>query len=85
MAIEVNKLTDAQLEQILSYTEGHFLDVKAKEIRPAKLTKSISAFANADGGELYIGIAETPIGSPHTWGGFADPEDANAHLQVMAS
>ncbi len=83
MAIEVNKLTDAQLEQILSYTEGHFLDVKAKEIRPAKLTKSISAFANADGGELYIGIAETPIGSPHTWGGFADPEDANAHLQVF--
>src|SRR6266481_5545563 len=83
MPIPVNELTDKQLLEVLSYTEGHFLDLKAKEIKPSKLTKTISAFANADGGELYIGIAETPIGSPHVWDGFADPEDANAHLQVF--
>jgi len=38
--------------------EGQFADVKAKEIAPSKLSKTISAFANSDGGDLYIGISE---------------------------
>jgi ATP-dependent DNA helicase RecG len=86
MSIEVYEISDRQVEQILSYTEGHFLDLKAKEIKPSKLTKAISGFANADGGELYIGVAEsTAVGTPHRWEGFADPEDANAHIQVFES
>jgi ATP-dependent DNA helicase RecG len=32
--------------------------VKAIEIRPAKMTQTVSAFANAAGGELYIGVDE---------------------------
>ena len=86
MAIEFNEITDNQLQELLSYTEGHFLDVKSKEIKPSKLTKTISAFANADGGEVYIGIEED-VSRPfrHKWDGFADPEDANAHLQVFES
>jgi ATP-dependent DNA helicase RecG len=83
MPIDVNIITDAQLEQIFSYTEGHFSDLKAKEIKPPKLTKTISAFANADGGELYVGISEGTCGAPHVWNGFTGPEDANAHLQVF--
>lgn len=83
MAIQAFDITDKQLEQILSYAEGHFVDLKSKEIKPSKLSKTISGFANADGGELYIGIAETPIGVPHKWEGFVDPEDGNAHLQVF--
>lgn len=84
MSIEIHELTDKQVEQILAYTEGHFLDVKAKEIKPSSLTKTISAFANADGGELFIGIAESGVaGVPHRWDGFAEPEDANAHIQVF--
>lgn len=83
MPVDISEITDAQLDQIFSFTEGHFLDLKAKEIKPSKLTQAISAFANADGGELYIGITETPIGQPHIWNGFADPEDANGHLQVF--
>jgi ATP-dependent DNA helicase RecG len=84
MPIAVIQLTDKQLQEVLSYTEGHFLDLKAKEIKPGKLTRSISAFANADGGELYIGIAENvTLPFPHKWEGFAKPEDANAHLQVF--
>jgi ATP-dependent DNA helicase RecG len=84
MPIQVNEITDKQLQEVLSYTEGHFLDLKAKEIKPSKLTKSISAFANADGGELYIGIAENvSLPFPHKWDGFAKPEEANAHLQVF--
>lgn len=84
MPIPVNEITDKQLLEVLSYIEGHFLDLKAKEIKPSKLTKAISAFANADGGELYIGIAENvTLPFPHKWDGFAKPEDANAHLQVF--
>jgi ATP-dependent DNA helicase RecG len=58
MPIPVIEITDKQLLEVLSYVEGHFLDLKAKEIKPSKLTKAVSAFANADGGELYVGIAE---------------------------
>lgn len=84
MPIAVNELTDKQLLEVLSYTEGHFLDLKAKEIKPSKLTKAVSAFANADGGELYVGIAENvTLPFPHKWEGFAKPEDANAHIQVL--
>src|ERR1035438_2438781 len=86
MPIRVSEITDKQLHEVLSYNEGHFLDVKAKEIKPSKLTRTISAFANADGGELYIGISEK-VSLPFSfkWEGFADIEDANAHLQVFES
>ena len=56
MPIPVNTISDKQVQEVLSYTEGHFLDLKAKEIKPSKLTKAISAFANADGGELIIPV-----------------------------
>lgn len=81
MPIHINEITDKQLQDVLNYTEGHFLDVKAKEIKPAKLTRTISAFANADGGEVYIGILENvSLPFTHKWQGFSDPEDANGHI-----
>jgi ATP-dependent DNA helicase RecG len=86
MPIQISKITDKQLDEVLSYTESHFLDVKAREIKPGKLTKTISAFANADGGEVYIGIAENvTLPFPHKWDGFPKPEDANGHLQIFES
>lgn len=84
MPIRVVEITDKQLSEVLAYSESHFLDLKAKEIKPAKLTKLVSAFANADGGELYVGISErVSLPFPHKWEGFAEPEDANAHIQVF--
>ncbi|MEH2321228.1 ATP-binding protein [Nostoc sp.] len=85
MSIEVEKINYEQVSQILSSQESHFLDLKSIDIKPAKLTRSISAFANASGGEVYIGIDETKIDGKNqrTWRGFADQEDANAHLQVF--
>lgn len=82
MAINIVAMTDAQFADLLSRGEGHFLDYKAKEVSPAKLTKSLSAFANADGGELFIGILNS--GSPtKRWSGFADAEAANGHIQAF--
>jgi ATP-dependent DNA helicase RecG len=80
LAIEITGISDAQFAELLARGESHFLDFKAKEVSPAKLTKSLSAFANADGGELFIGVLNS--GSPtKRWSGFVDPEAANGHIQ----
>jgi hypothetical protein len=71
MAIDVRSITPAQRARILATTEGHFADLKAHEIAPAKLTNTLSAFANADGGELHIGIAEDKKDGGRNWNGFA--------------
>jgi ATP-dependent DNA helicase RecG len=81
-------ITDAQVERILALEENHFADLKALEIAPAKLTRSISAFSNAAGGEVYIGISEVTSGASgevkvRTWRGFRDTEAANGHLQAF--
>ena len=75
-----------QVRKILQTEEDHFADVKAIEARPAKLTEDISAFANADGGELFIGIDQGTDGlgnKTRTWRGFRDVEAANGHLQAF--
>jgi ATP-dependent DNA helicase RecG len=75
------KISPDEARAILSISESHFHDLKAIEIKPAKLTESVSAFANTAGGELHIGIDEAAGG--RGWRGFADIEAANAHLQVL--
>ena len=53
-----SKSGSGQAQVIKNTSEGQFGDVKALEISPSKLTKTISAFANSDGGDLYIRIDE---------------------------
>lgn len=77
------KISSAQLAHLLSKSEGHFLDFKAKEITPSKLTKSLSAFANADGGELFIGIATNSGKNEYLWDGFSNQEQANGLVQCF--
>lgn len=85
MAIDIVELTDEQAKRILTFDESHFLDLKAIEITPAKLTRAISALSNASGGELYVGIDEKIRGDNRSrlWRGFYNAEAANAHLQVF--
>jgi ATP-dependent DNA helicase RecG len=85
MPIEVVEIDDNQFDEILKFEESHFLDLKSIEIKPAKLTKSISGFANADGGELYIGISEKTVEDQKIrfWKGFIDQESANGHIQIF--
>jgi ATP-dependent DNA helicase RecG len=81
MTIAISNITAEEVGKLLTRQEGHFLDMKGRRIAPAKLTRSISAFANADGGELLIGVEE--VSGSFRWDGFAKPEDANAHIQVF--
>ena len=56
-------------EELLSKEENSFNDVKSSMISPAKLSKTVSAFANASGGEIYLGIKEdTRTGNRETDG-----------------
>jgi ATP-dependent DNA helicase RecG len=79
MVIAVQDITEAQADKIRLIDEGQFSEVKAAELPPSKLTKSISAFANADGGDLYIGVSD----KERRWEGFANVEAANAHIQTF--
>lgn len=83
--IETIEITENQKNIILDIEEDHFRDLKAIDIKPAKLTKTISAFANTVGGETYIGIDETEVNGvkQRQWRGFADVEAANGHLQIF--
>ena len=83
MAIPIVDLTPAEVELVLGTEEGHFADVKAIEIAPARLTKTLSAFANADGGDIFVGVDENKKTGKRTWRGFRTVEDANGHLQAF--
>ena len=72
-----------ETEKVLNIAESHFVDLKAIEIKPAKLTRSLSAFANAEGGELFIGVDEHKTSNGRSWRGFPRVEDANGCLQAF--
>lgn len=80
---EVYEIDDTQAAAILATQENYLNDIKAREIKPAKLSETISAFANATGGDVYIGIGENKNDDTRTWLGFDDPEQANDISHVL--
>lgn len=86
MTIDTFEISSTQALKILQIHEGHFTDLKARAIKPSKLSQTISAMANADGGDIYVGIDEVEKqdkSKERHWSGFSDPEEANAHIQVI--
>ena len=77
-------LTAQEKGVLLAQAEGHFFDVKSRRIAPAKASQCLSAFGNADGGELYIGI-EDDRGQGERWVGFDNEEAANAHVALLTN
>ena len=65
------EILQSEVEAIIGLEEGHFADLKSKDISPSKITRTISAFANADGGEIFIGIED----EPRQWRGFSNFEE----------
>lgn len=79
-------IDEGQADLLTQIEEGQYSDVKAIAITPSKLSHSISAFANTDGGDLYIGIGEEMLGGNvkrRDWSGFPDVEAANGHIQAF--
>ena len=49
-------LSDATLQKWRTETEGQFFDRKSARLAPKELASHISAFANASGGTVVLGI-----------------------------
>lgn len=81
--IDTASLSPIERQKLLKLEEGHFADLKAIDVSPAKLTRSLSAFANTDGGELYIGVDEFKPNGNRAWRGFSRIEEANGLLQTF--
>lgn len=47
------------LDYILHEKENKYFDCKSAQIKPSDLAPLISAFANADGGTIVIGVSNT--------------------------
>lgn len=82
---ETAEMNSAQERTLLQKEENHFCDLKSIDVAPGKLTQTVSAFANAAGGDLYVGIAEERVDNAkqRRWRGFSDSEAANGHIQAF--
>ena len=79
----VNQIHESDASQILSLHENWILDMKGKDIKPSKLSKTISAFANSNGGEIYLGISHSEDKDHYYWDGFASEEDTNPFITII--
>ena len=73
---DVSEIAAADAAKIIATQEGHFADVKDIRIKPAKLTRTVSAFSNASGGEILLGPKFS--GEP----GGAQREDRPSYQQI---
>lgn len=80
--IEDRHLSSTELQRLLFADEDHFLDIKGKDIQPSKLQETFVAFANADGGELYVGLEDKKYNG-NRLRPFASKEEGNSILAVL--
>ncbi len=81
MSISIEVITAEEAQKVIDNEESQFSDVKGLMIEPNRATKTLSALANSDGGDVYIGIDELLPSKHRQWRGFSDQEAANGFLQ----
>jgi len=83
--MQTKSLSKADAMALAQRAEDHFYDRKAAAIKGAKLQKAAVAFANADGGEVYIGIADDKdeADPAKRWSGTTNIEEYNQHIQAL--
>ena len=71
---------------LINRHESHFFDHKALQVSGQKVQKIATAFANADGGEFIIGIADSAEEADENkrWQGASKIEEFNSHLQALS-
>lgn len=72
---EKSEISQNEIEVLTKKNESHYLDFKGKAISGKSLQRHIVGFANADGGELYVGVEE--LKGCFEISGFSSIEDAN--------
>lgn len=78
MSFNVFDIDEEQYEFLKTAGESHYFEVKAA-ISFAPIGKTLSAFANSDGGRLIVGIAD-PKDTSGQFAGYASQEAANGHV-----
>jgi ATP-dependent DNA helicase RecG len=83
--MKTKAISEADYIALAEREESHFFDHKAIAIAGKKVQKIATAFANADGGEFIIGIADVSeqLFVAQRWQG-ASPETFNAHIQALS-
>lgn len=71
------------IDEILAIQESWLIDKKAKEIKPSRLSKTISAFANTNGGDIYLGISHKENKTEYYWDGFENEEQMNGFFTMI--
>lgn len=83
--MKLRTTSPAEALAIVERDEGHFWDHKDKRSGGAVIQKVGCAFANADGGEFSVGIADRKAATGlDRWQGFETQEDANVVLEALA-
>jgi ATP-dependent DNA helicase RecG len=80
--MEARIIDQDEVNALLSLNEDHFNDVKSKRIKPAKLQETFVAFANSDGGDLYIGVEDKSQTGERIIG-FDEQEEANGVISTL--
>lgn len=85
MSFEERILSEKEVVSLFEIEENHFNDFKSKDIEGKKLSRTISAFANASGGDVYVGIREENDTKIKHWEGLKTIEDANGLVQMISN
>ncbi len=80
--METRNFDDKEENKLLKQEEDHFNDLKSKRIAPKKLQETFVAFANADGGDLWIGIEDIQVKGERIIG-FVNKEEANDIIHTL--
>ena len=82
----VTILSQEEIDEILAVEEDWTIDKKGAAIAPSKLTQTVSAFANTNGGEIYVGIShENNDKNRYYWDGLSTVEAFNQVVDVIIS
>lgn len=82
MAFNVYDIDDEQYQFLSSIGESHYFELKSATSF-APIAKTLSAFANSDGGRLVAGIAD-PADRSGRMAGYASQEAANGHVTEIS-
>lgn len=83
--METRLITSDEALVLATRDESHFFERKSAQVSGRGVQKICVAFANADGGELLIGLAddEEEPNPDRRWQGVSKLEDLNSHLQSI--
>jgi ATP-dependent DNA helicase RecG len=85
--MEIREITNREVHKIASAMESHVFDFKSKLSNGETIQKAVVAFANADGGEILIGLEDkkTRTEIENRWNGFVNIEEANDIIHSIIS